>query len=339
MSNTLLSSLAIAALSLSATGIAVACTTAVYNNGNAALSVRTMDWFGHDDARVVGDGAGIENTYADTEGAITTTSKYASLKIESFLTKVVAESMNEEGLEARMLYLGPDYTAYTSFPKPTDAKTDVDVTRLAEWAVDNFATVPQVVEALQTIDVINTGICGLPPHNDMNHCSEITPAHFQFADRAGNTAVVEFVRGEIQIFTEEEGTAYMSNDPEFAAHLILDKEQTAPGATIRSYDRRLRAKAVLADMYARNVTDNEAAKLSIKGAGATIFAGYDQIDPFVNDVFPTLWTIYTDRNELEWVLDRYDTWNGEIYNFTMFDTKLPERQELGIHPSPKYQGN
>ena len=90
-------------------------------------------------------------------------------------------------------------------------------------------------------------------------------------------------------------------------------------------------------MYTRDVTDNEAAKLSIKGAGATIFAGYDQIDPYANDVFPTLWTIYTDRNELEWVLDRYDTWSAEIYDFTMFDTKLAERQQMGIHPEPIYQ--
>ena len=328
---------ALAAFTCSTAGIALACTTAVYNNGNAALSVRTMDWFGHDDARVVGDGVGIENTYADTDTALTTTSKYASMKIESFLTKIVAEAMNEKGLEARILYLGTDYTSYTSYPKPSDLKIDVDVKRAAEWAVDNYATVPEVVEAIQKIDVINTGICGLPPASDMSDCKEVTPAHLQFADRAGNTAVVEFVRGEMLIY-QEEGTAYMSNDPEFAAHLILDKEQTIPGHTIRSYDRRLRAKAVLADMYERDVTDNEAAKLSIKGAGATIFAGYDQIDPYANDVFPTLWTIYTDRNELEWVLDRYDTWNAEIYNFSMFDTTLAERQQMGIHPEPMYQG-
>lgn len=323
-------------LSCCTAGIALACTTAVYNNGEAAMSVRTMDWYGHDDARVVGDGAGIKNTYADSEGALTTTSKYASMKIESFLPKIVAEAMNEKGLEAHLLYLGPDYTEYTSYPKPTDSKIDVDVLRLAEWAVDNYETVPQVVEAIQKIDVVNTGICGLPPANDMGHCSEITPAHFQFADRAGNTAVVEFVRGEMLIY-QEEGTAYMSNDPEFAAHLILDKEQTQPGSTIRSYDRRLRAKAVLADMYKRDVKESEAAMNSMKGAGATIFAGYNQLDPFANEVFPTLWTIYTDRRKSEWVLDRYDTWNAEIYNFTMFDTKLAERQQMGIHPKPIYQ--
>ena len=313
--------------------VADACTTLVYNNGDAAISVRTMDWFGHDDAKVVGDGAGIQNVYAKGDSAVASTSKYASLKIESFLPKIVAEAMNEQGLEAHMLYLGDNYT---SFPEPTDAKPDVDALNLVEWAVDNFATVPEVLEALKSIDVVDNGVCGLPPHNDMNHCKDVTPVHFQFADKEGNTAVVEFVGGEMKVYTED-GSAYMSNDPAFDAHLILDKEQTEPGATIRAYDRRLRGKAVLADMYQRDVKAVEAAKVAIKAAANTVFAGYDQLDPYVNDVFPTLWTIHTDRNAGEWVLDRHDTWAVEKYSFSMFDVNKAERQPLGIHPKPMYQ--
>ena len=314
-------------------GVANACTTVVYNNGDAAISMRTMDWFGHDDARVVGDGVGIEQTYADTQQAVTSKSKYASMKIESFLPGIVAEALNEKGLEAHMLYLGDDYT---SFPEPTKAKPDVDALNLVEWAVDNYKTVPEVVSALQTIDVTNSGVCGLPPANDMNHCKEVAPVHFQFADAHGNTAVVEFVGGEMQIY-QEDGSAYMSNDPEFSYHLTLDKEQTEAGATIRAYDRRLRGKAVLEDMYQRDVKDLAEAKNSIKAAGATVFAGYNQVDPYVNDVFPTLWTIYTDRLNGEWILDRYDTWQAERYSFEMFDNDKAERQPLGIHPQPQHQ--
>lgn len=333
MKKSIIALTAAAALSGSIAGIANACTTAVYNNGDASLSVRTMDWFGHDDARVMGNGTGIKNTYAKTNDAVSTTSKFASLKIESFLPQIVAEAINEKGLEARLLYLGTDYTSY---PETSDAKPDVNVLSLAEWAVDNFSTVPEVVAAIKKIDVINTGVCGLPPANDMKHCSEVTPAHFQFADRDGNTAVIEFVDNELKIY-QEDGSAYMSNDPEFTTHLILDKEGTEAGSTIRPYDRRLRAKSILADMYTRDVKDVDAAKVAIKAAGATIFAGYDQLDPVVNDVFPTLWTVYTDRNKGEWVLDRHDTWTPEVYNFTMFDTKVAKRTELGVHPKPMYQ--
>ncbi|MEZ8825808.1 linear amide C-N hydrolase [Vibrio amylolyticus] len=312
---------------------AQACTTSVYNNGEAALSVRTMDWFGHDDAKVVGDGAGIQNTYATGNDGVKAKSKYASMKVVSFLPGIAAEAMNEEGLEARILYLGKDYT---EFSEPTKGRPDVDALNVPSWAVDNFKSVDEVVAALEGVDVVNNGVCGLPPHNDMEHCSEVAPVHYQFADKAGNTAVVEFIAGEMKVYTEE-GSAYMSNDPEFSFHLTLDKESAVGDSSIRPYDRRLRAKAVLADMYSRNVTDTEAAKVAIKAAGATSFAGYDQLDKNVGDVFPTLWTVYTDRNNGEWVLDRHDTWNGEKYNFDMFETNKAERQVMGIHPQAMYQ--
>ena len=64
-----------AAISGSIVGVANACTTLVYNNGDAAISMRTMDWFGHDDARVVGDGAGMKQTYADTRQGLSQKSK------------------------------------------------------------------------------------------------------------------------------------------------------------------------------------------------------------------------------------------------------------------------
>ncbi|GLS83266.1 hypothetical protein GCM10007894_12430 [Paraferrimonas haliotis] len=293
--------------------------------------MRTMDWVGHDDAKVVGDGKGMERQYANTKDAVTTTSKFAALKISSFLPGIVAEAMNEEGLEARILYLGSDYT---QFGQPTDAKPDVDALMIPQWAADNFSTVKEVVANLHKIDVIDNGVCGLPPHDDMTHCKENAPVHYQFADRSGDTAVVEFINGEMKVY-QEDGSAYMSNDPEFSFHLLLDKEQTEAGASIRAYDRRLRGKAVLEDMYKRNVTDINAVKVAMKAAANTVFSGYEQEDPYVGGVFPTLWTVHTDRNAGEWVLDRHDTWEIETYNFSQFDTNKAERQVLGAHPKAK----
>lgn len=333
MKKTLLAIAAAALLSGSIASVATACTTAVYNNEDVSISMRTMDWFGHDDAKVVGDGVGIERAYAKTDNAVKATSKFAAMKVESFLPKITSEAMNEAGLEGHLLYLGTDYTSY---PAPVKGKQDVNVLSLLDWAVDNFDNVPELVEAIQDVNIIDTGLCGMPPANDMGHCAEVTPGHFQFADRAGNTAVVEFVDGELKIYTSA-GSAFMSNDPEFSYHLTQDKEQVQPDATIRPADRRMRAKVVVEDMYKRDVTDLNAAKNALKAAGATAFAGYDQIDNTVNDVFPTLWTMYTDRQHGEWVLDRYDTWSAEKYDFSMFDTNKAERQELGIHPTPKYQ--
>ena len=320
--------LVIAIAATAAIGIAQACTTAVYNNGDAHLTVRTMDWFGHDDAVVVGTGAGMNNTYSSTNG-VQTDSKFAAMKIESFKPGIVAEAMNEQGLEARILYLGT--AAGTQFAADRVEVKNVDAANIPSWAVDNFDSVTDVINALKNVDVLPTKVCDLPKHE--GECL-YPPVHYQFADAQGNTAVVEFIDGEMKAYTED-GSAYMSNDPEFSVHLVLDAEKAEAGPTVRAYDRRLRAKTIVEDMYARDVTDNTKAKASIKAVAATVFAGYDQIDPYVNDVFPTLWTIHTDRDAKEWNLDRYDTWTVEHYSFDMFDATQAKRVVLGAHPQAK----
>lgn len=71
----------------------------------------------------------------------------------------------------------------------------------------------------------------------------------------------------------------------------------------------------------------------MKAVANSTFAGYEQLDHSLEtpNVFPTLWTVHTDHNQGEWVLDRYDTWSAETYNFTMFDVNKAESTTLGIH--------
>ncbi len=330
MKKSVLSLALVATLSAGYVADVTACTSAIYNNGDASLSVRTMDWFGHDDAVVVGTGKGISNQYSTTKESVNTTSKYASIKIKSFEPQIVAEAMNQEGLVARILYLGLEYTEMA----PNRAGVpDVDASQFANYAVDNFASVEDVVATLDKIDVVQDKVCDLPGHE--NECLP-APVHYHLTDANGDSAVIEFVGGEVKIYhgdvTDAPSVQYLSNDPEFSFHINLDKEKAEPGATIRAYDRRLRAKEVVEDMYKRDVTDSGEALNSLKSAGATVFAGYDQIDPYLNDVFPTLWTVYTDQNAKAIYLDRYDTWQVESYNFTMFDNNQAAEVVLGAHP-------
>lgn len=325
--------LLVAATAFGAANIANACTSAIYNNDNVSMTVRTMDWFGEDKAQVVGKGQGIENTYGDSKEALTTKSKYASMQIKSFTPGIVAEAMNEEGLVARILYLGKDYT---EFPAGSAGVPDVGAAEVPRFIVDNFATVDEAVSALKQVDVIDQKICDLPNHE--GECIS-APVHYQLTDASGNSAVIEYVKGEQKIyqgtFETAPGVQFMSNDPEFSAHLEMDKFEIEPNSTIRASDRRLRAKEIVEDMHKRNVTDPVQAANSIKAVGATVFAGYDHLDPYVNDIFPTLWTIYTDQSNKTWTLDRYDTWEVEQYDFTMFDNNAPVEKVLGQHPTIK----
>lgn len=333
MNKSILTLAVAATLSAGVVNVANACTSAIYNNGDASLTMRTMDWFGHDDAVVVGAGQGIERTYGDTDEAMTTQAKYASMKIKSFAPGLVAETMNEEGLVARILYLGTDYTEMA----PDRAGVpDVGASQFPNYAVDNFSSVAEVVKNLEAIDVIQDKVCDLP-----NHEGECIPApvHYHITDASGDSAVIEFVAGEVKVYHGDvagfPGAQYLSNDPEFGFHLTLDKMKTESGASIRAYDRRLRAKEVVEDMYARDVKNSDKAMLSLKSAGATVFAGYDQEDPYTGGVFPTLWTVYTDQNAKQMFLDRYDTWEVESYNFDMFNSNEAKEVVLGAHPAAK----
>ncbi len=322
-----------AVTAVGAMSAANACTSAVYNKGEVSMTVRTMDWSGQDQGKVVGKGKGIESTYGDSDEAITSRSKYASMQIKSFNPGIVAEAMNEKGLVARLLYLGKDYT---EFPAGKVGVPDVGAAELTRFIVDNFADTDEAVAALKNIDVVDQMVCDLPGH--ANECIP-APAHYQITDASGNSAVVEYVKGEQKIYQGTYDTApgvqFMSNDPEFSTHLEMDKEQIEAGASIRSYDRRLRAKEIVEDMHARDVKTTEQAALSIKAVGANVFSGYDRIDPYLEMVFPTLWTIYTDQANTTWTLDRADTWEIEQYTFDMFDNNKATETLLGENPNTK----
>lgn len=338
----------ILALALAATattaivGTAQACTTAVYHNGEASISSRSMDWFGHDEASVVGTGKGVEAVYAATDNAVKGKSKYATLKINSFhgantdtsKAGVVAEAMNEAGLEARILYLS---RAYSAFPEGSAETPDVSALEVPNWATDNFATVAEVIDAIENgkVDIIEGEICNLPTSSGHGHCSQ-APVHYQFADKSGDTAIVEFVQGELKVYRGDTANV-MSNDPELSVHLEFSANGKKSDGSIHPIDRRLRGKEIIADMYARDVKDNAAAKNAMKAVANSTFAGYEQLDHSLEtpNVFPTLWTVHTDRNQGEWVLDRYDTWSAETYNFTMFDVNKAQSTTLGIHPQDK----
>ncbi|RKF18770.1 linear amide C-N hydrolase [Alginatibacterium sediminis] len=330
MNKTIIASV-IATMSIVGTGVSQACTTAAYHNGDTSISARTMDWAGNDEAIVVGTGAGMLNSYSDNDG-LQTTSKYAALKIESFNPGIVAEAMNEQGLEVHLLYLG--ISAGTEFQADTADFQNVDATNVPRFLVDNFANVDEAIAGLKGVDVIGTEVYNLEGHEGE---SIKPPVHFQINDKHGNSAVVEYIAGEMKIY-QVDGAAYMSNDPTFDYHLTQDAEKVEANSSIRATDRRLRAKAQVQDMYTRNVQGEQAA-IAIKAVGATAFSGTDRMDPYVGDgtaVFPTLWTNYTDRNAGTWKLDRHDTWAVEEYSMADFDTQKAERVVLGAHPS--YRG-
>jgi len=298
---------------------AFACTWAAYNNGKAAVVVRTMDWYYDDNMTAQGNGRGINMIAADTPNALTYTTKYASLQMDSF-GGLTFDAVNEKGLHASILFLEG-----AVLPAPVAGLKDVDAVNLLNFIVSNHETVQEAVDAVKNVNIVFGG--GFVPigadGEPLPIPAGVTPFHFAMADVTGDKAVIEFWEGEMKIYHGKEYDA-MSNEPNYEIHLALDALGYRSYGGIATVDRRGRAREYMQDMYARDVIESERGLLAMRGLLASVWAGTEQMDPVDKRAYPTIWGALIDQSTLTYYVSRYNTMSMEKYDFTMFDPGKPE---------------
>lgn len=126
---------------------------------------------------------------------LTWKARYGSVGIFS-AGKTIADGMNEAGLSANLLYL-----TGTEHARIDPAKPKLSNLRMAEYVLDNFATVAEALAALQKLQVVSE-----------RALSREWPLHLSIADRSGDSAVVEFLDGRMVIHRGNQ-TVVMTNEP------------------------------------------------------------------------------------------------------------------------------
>lgn len=211
-----------------------ACSLAFVNNRKAAkIVVRSMDLpgalperpkffvfprgLGRDSQRSV-----IPDVKARIEGvgpdAMRWTSKYGSAAIVSF-GGAATDGLNEKGLAAHMLVLDE------SELEGPDARPVLPDMHWAQYVLDNFASVQEVVEAHRSgkfrIAAAWSSDLGYPKH---------LPTHLAVQDASGDSAIVEYVKGKLVI---HHGSDYrvMTNDPPYDEMLERLKQYVSFGGT------------------------------------------------------------------------------------------------------------
>lgn len=315
---------------LLAGNVAYACSWAAYHNGQAAVVVRTMDWYYDDNMVVKGHGRNLEVKAGSTANAVTYTSKYASIQLHSFPLGIVAEAMNEKGLQASLLYLDN-----TEIPAPQADRKDLDQLEIIRYIVSNFATVQEVVVNLPQINFVasNANVLNDADGKPIQYKPGHMPFHFAMVDAGGDKAIVEFWQGQLKIYHGKEHNA-LTNEPNYDVHATLDQFGYVPNGSIQTIDRRARARLYMQDMLARKVSDPQRALLAMRGLLATVYAGTEELDPVDIEVYPTIWGCLADQNSLTYYVSRYNTWCWEIYDFTMFDPNKPEVVTLKAEDCP-----
>jgi penicillin V acylase-like amidase (Ntn superfamily) len=214
---------------------ALACSRAVYLGGDRiVITTRSNDWWGSQQTNLWIYPRGLARHGAAGRNSIEWTSRYGSVTAGGWDAGTI-DGMNEAGLAANMLYLAE--SEYGS--PPTDGtRKGLSLAAWGQYALDNFATVAEAVEALRKEPFYIAA-----PKTPDGHAGT---AHLSISDPSGDSAVFEYVGGKLTI---HHGRQYqvMTNSPPFDQQLALTAYWKGIGGTTmlpgtsRASDRFVRA--------------------------------------------------------------------------------------------------
>lgn len=220
---------------LSLTVTADACTRVLFHGDNERnITARSMDW-----KRDVGTNLwilpqGIERNGEAGDRSIEWTAKYGSVVATGY-DIATTDGMNEAGLNANLLWLvESDYPPPMNSEKPTLA-----LSLWAQYMLDNFATVAEAVEFLETEPFVVV-TAHVPGEN------RLATLHLSLSDRFGDSAIVEYIDGK-QVIHHDRSYQVMTNSPTFDKQLALNEYWQEIGGTTmlpgtnRAADRFARA--------------------------------------------------------------------------------------------------
>lgn len=190
------------------------CTRVLWNtNDIAVLFGRTMDWPESTEPQIVAfargkkrDGGVLAGTVVDENG-LKWTSRYATLVIPVFGVGT-AEGFNEKGLAVHGLYLKA-----TSVGDRDPSRPGLHTLLWVQYLLDQAATVAEALALMDSFQLVMVSVHGF----------DVT-MHLALEDRAGDSAIVELIRGKPIVHHDREYTL-MTNDPTYSEQLELLSQQ------------------------------------------------------------------------------------------------------------------
>lgn len=201
---------AAATVSFSLTCLPVrACTSLLIKTADDAhVYGRTMEFGFELDSKAVfvPRGYAVQSRGIDNKPGKSWTSKYAIIGLNALDLAMVADGMNEVGLTGGILYF-PGFAQYTQVADADPAKAMAPWDFLS-WALMNFATVDEVKEALDQVQVVPLVV---PKMNI------VPPFHYTLHDATGKSIVIEPTGGKLVAYDNPIGV--MTNAPGFPWHM------------------------------------------------------------------------------------------------------------------------
>lgn len=185
-----------------------ACSRFTYLGLNdTVVTGRSMDWVEdlHTDLWLFP--AGIKKVGSNEPNSVTWISKYGSV-IASGYDIGTTDGINSQGLTANLLFLST-----ADYGKPKTTRQNLSVLIWAQYILDNYATVDEVVNDFGQ-DKLNITAANLP--------NGVYPTlHLAVTDRSGDNAVFEYIGGQLMIHHSKKYQV-MTNEPNYDKQLALN---------------------------------------------------------------------------------------------------------------------
>ncbi len=285
-----------AAVSLSASG-ALACSRVTWlGSDGQVITGRSMDWPLSFNARFYIFPRGTQNDGAGGKDSLRWTSKYGTVVVAgtsdpSGPVDGTFDGMNEKGLAANLLYL-----AEADFgPAPEDGRPRISFGAWVQYVLSNYATVEEAVAAIKEQSVYIVPVFFGPG-------KKAAPAvHLALSDASGDSAIVEFIKGEPVIHHGREYQV-MTNSPTYDEQLTLnnywkrlDGANVLPGSR-QSEDRFVRASYYLGQLPRTN--DERQAVAGVFSVIRNVSVPWGEVDPRHPNLAPTYWRTILDQTHL-----------------------------------------
>lgn len=214
--------------------VAEACTRLVYVGANGqVITARSMDWKLDVGTNLWVFPRGMARSGEAGPNSIRWTSKYGSV-IASGYDVSTTDGMNEAGLVANVLWL-----VESSYPAYDGRTPGLTLAAWAQYALDNFATVQEAVDALakQPFTIVTDKVPGE---------NRLATLHLSLSDASGDSAIIEYIDGK-QVIHHSRSYQVMTNSPVFDQQLALNEYWKQIGGNVmlpgtnRAADRFARA--------------------------------------------------------------------------------------------------
>ncbi|WP_345973089.1 linear amide C-N hydrolase [Sulfurimonas diazotrophicus] len=281
---------------------AMACTRVVYKGPDqTVITGRTMDFSIDIPANLWLFPRGMKRSGEVGPNSITWTSRYGSVVASSW-DIAAPDGMNEKGLVANMLWLVK--SQYPAFDKK-GKKKGLTIAAWAQYALDNFATVAEAVEAFgkEKFTIVTDFIPGT---------DKFTTVHLSLSDATGDSAILEYINGRL-IIHHNPAYQVMTNDPVFEEQLAVKGYwEQIPGTTFLPGSNRAPDRFVRASYYINAIPQTSNTRIAVASVFSVIrnvSVPYGISTPNQPHISNTRWRAVADQKRLVYYFENVLTPN------------------------------